>query len=52
MSDFLSMRCKHCGESVRRLMLLAMAEDAGAECYPSALQCEPGKDHDFIEEPK
>lgn len=36
-------RCKKCGESLRRLMLLAMIQDAGARVYPSALEC----DHEF-----
>lgn len=41
----LEMRCNKCGESVRRLMLLAMMMDAGAHVHPSPLAC----DHDFAE---
>ena len=39
----LDQRCKKCGETLRRLMLLAMMMDAGASVSPSPLDCE----HDF-----
>lgn len=36
-------RCKKCGDSLKRLMLLAMLQDAGAQCSPGPLECE----HEF-----
>lgn len=46
MSKVMNERCKKCGETLERLMLLAMIEDAGARVYPSASACE----HDFEKE--
>ena len=43
----LSSCCKNCGQSLKRLMLLALIEDAGAKCYPNALYCSPGHEHNF-----
>lgn len=39
--------CRHCGMTVKRAMVLALLEDAGAKVYPSALHCAPKKEHDF-----
>jgi hypothetical protein len=44
------MKCKKCGETLLRLMFLALAEDAGAGVYPSATECFAGGEHDFVEE--
>ena len=37
--------CKKCGQTLKRLMLLALLCDAGAKCAPHPLDCE----HDFSE---
>lgn len=42
-------KCSKCGQTLRRLMLLAMIQDAGAECHPRADECSAGGDHDFEE---
>ena len=44
------MKCIKCGQTLYRLMLLALLEDAGAKVYPSAIQCSEGGEHDFEEE--
>lgn len=36
--------CKKCGESLQRLIVLALACDAGARCYPHPLACQ----HEFV----
>ena len=41
------LRCEKCGESLTRLMLLAMIEDAGATVVPNATECSAGGQHDF-----
>lgn len=43
------MKCKNCKQPVERLMILALLEDAGAKCYPNALYCSEGNEHDFSE---
>ena len=40
-------RCKHCGEPLDRLMLLALLQDLGAKVYPSATHCTKKRKHDF-----
>lgn len=42
-------RCKHCGWTLYRLALLAMAEDLGARTSPDANTCphSPDGEHDF-----
>lgn len=49
MDSLLSAKCRHCGESVKRLMLLAMLQDAGCSVYPSATHCTEDTQHDFSE---
>lgn len=52
MSDLLSIRCRHCGQTARRLLLLAMTQLAGAHVHPSPDQCsgrDDGGDHDFTQ---
>lgn len=44
------MKCKKCGETLLRLMILALAQDAGARVYPSATECLAGEEHEFVEE--
>ena len=46
------MKCKNCGESLKRLMLLAMLSDAGAKVSPGANECNSvGHDkHEFVDE--
>lgn len=44
-------KCVKCGESVRRLALLAMMVDAGAKCWPYPLDCAGGGQHDFTPKP-
>jgi len=46
----LDSKCNKCGQSLRRLMLLAMMQDAGAIVVPSADSCSAGGEHDFEEE--
>jgi|GEM_PF-6195281 len=41
--------CNKCGKSLKRLMLLAMLQDAGATVIPSANNCSAGGEHDFEE---
>ena len=43
------MYCKHCGENVNRLILLAMMEEAGAKCYPSSTHCTKETEHEFVQ---
>lgn len=43
------MKCLKCGLKLRRIMLLALLIDAGAEVSPG-LQCAAGGEHDFQEE--
>jgi len=40
-------KCSKCGESLQRLMLLALLEDFGAKACPGALDCSAGGEHDF-----
>lgn len=47
MSINLDARCTKCNRTLRRLTLLAMAVDAGAQVWPDPLSCE----HEF-EEPQ
>lgn len=47
MSNLLDEPCVKCGESIRRLMILAMMVDCGARCYPHPLHCAGGGEHDF-----
>lgn len=42
-------KCSKCGESLYRLMLLALIQDAGANVYPSATKCANGGEHDLVE---
>ena len=42
------MICKICGQTLERLMLLALVETAGGKVYPSSVECE----HEFVEEDK
>jgi hypothetical protein len=50
MENLLAVKCRNCKETVEDLMLLALAEDAGAKVYPSATHCTRGKEHDFSPE--
>lgn len=45
------MKCRNCGSEMRRLMLLALLQDAGARVYPSVEYCAEGQHHDFSEPP-
>ena len=41
-------RCSKCGISFKRLLLLAMLQDAGAHCHPgSDAPCPKGGEHEF-----
>ena len=42
-----SMVCRHCKQSARGLMLLAMLQDAGCKVYPSATHCWAKQEHEF-----
>lgn len=44
------MKCQKCHETLNRLLLLALLEDAGARCSPGALQCLAGGEHNFSED--
>ena len=46
----LDSKCAKCGQSLRKLMLLALMQDAGATVSPSADSCPAGGEHDFKEE--
>lgn len=55
MSYFTSLRCKHCGQSAERMMLIAMLQDAGAKAGLEADLCPDradGGQHDFAEHAK
>lgn len=44
-------RCRHCGQTLRRMMLLAMLQDAGAKAGLDADLCPErtdGGQHDFV----
>ena len=43
-------KCKYCGESFKRLLVLAMLQDAGAKCYPKPDWCpnSPDNKHEVI----
>ena len=43
------MKCHKCKQTLRRLMILALLEDAGAKCSPAANDCPNGGEHDFQE---
>jgi len=43
----LDSKCNKCGLSLRRLMLLALIQDAGATVSQSANSCSAGGEHDF-----
>lgn len=43
------MKCRKCKQTLHHLMCLALMEDAGAKCYPSATTCPEGGEHDFSE---
>lgn len=44
----LNERCTKCGQTLRRLMLVAMLQDAGARCSPGALECSAdGGEHEW-----
>lgn len=46
------MLCTRCGMSLKRAMLLALLEDAGAKCYPNSSHCDGEHEHDFADEVK
>jgi len=46
----LDSKCNKCGQSLMKLMLMAMMQDAGATVSPSADSCFAGGEHDFKEE--
>ena len=48
MSNLLDERCRMCGETLKRLMLLAMLKDAGATVSGPVEWCRGGKEHDFF----
>lgn len=51
MSALLDQRCRYCGQTAQRLLLLAMTQLAGGTVHPSPDQC-GGRDlgdHDFTE---
>lgn len=48
-SNFMNQKCKYCGQTVKRLMLLAVLEDAGCRVYPSATHCSENQEHEFEE---
>ena len=46
-------RCSKCGQTLKKLMLIALLQDAGARCSPGALQCPTdGGDHEWGDETK
>ena len=47
-----AMKCNNCGQSLKRLMLLALLEDAGAKVYPSSTHCRRGVEHNFEDQPE
>lgn len=42
--------CGRCGQSLRRLMLLALLSDFGAKTSRKADRCDDGDEHDFMED--
>jgi hypothetical protein len=46
----MNQKCKHCGQSLKRLILLAMLQDAGCAVFPSATHCWDGQEHEFVED--
>ena len=48
MTTLLEERCRRCGETLRRLMLLAMLKDAGAFVSGGIERCHDGDEHDFF----
>ena len=45
-SPSLTARCNGCGNTIKRLMLMAMLSDAGARCSPSPTYCPGTKNHE------
>ena len=41
-------RCRKCGGTLRRALLLAMLQDAGAKCHPGAMKCPHGGEHEWF----
>jgi len=47
-----ALKCRHCGQTLQRMMLLAMLQDAGAKAGLEADLCperQDGGQHDFAE---
>lgn len=42
-------KCKKCGQSLKKLMLLAMLEDLGCTVAPSTTKCIDGGEHEIVE---
>lgn len=40
----MAIKCQRCGETLRRAILLALLEDAGAKVYPPSTAC-PGSEN-------
>ena len=48
----LNEKCVKCGVTLRRLMLIAMLQDAGAQCSPGPLKCSAdGGEHEWTKTP-
>ena len=45
------MICSKCKMTLKKMMLLAMLQDAGARVYPTALECSEGREHELIDIP-
>ena len=45
----MNQKCKHCGQTLKRLILLAMPQDMGCTVYPSATHCPDSQEHEFVE---
>lgn len=45
----MNQKCKHCGQQLKRLIILALLQDAGASVFPSATHCTDAQEHEFEE---
>lgn len=46
----MNQECKHCGQQLQRLILLALLQDVGCSVFPSATHCSEAQEHEFVKE--
>ena len=47
-TNVLENECSKCGTTLKRALLTAVMQDVGVKCYPGALACPGGGEHDWF----